>query len=157
MKYFFLIFVFLLAFRGFAHLQECAVPEETGVNMAQLTSVDKAILQAIKDKEIPGAVLSVVYRNKLIYLKAFGDKQIYPWRIPMTENTIFDLASLTKPVSTAISVMILEERGKLLLKDKVNTYIQGFQGDIRIIDLLTHTSGLPSYVSVNTIEKNTGE
>lgn len=128
-------------------------PTFTGIDKRQLRNADEAIQQAIENKEIPGAVLAIVHVDKLVYLKAFGNKQTYPETVKMKTNTIFDLASLTKSVSTATSVMILTERGKIRLNDPVSMYIPEFKDDIQVIHLLTHTSGLPAYAPVELLEK----
>ncbi|MFV0536060.1 MAG: serine hydrolase domain-containing protein [Dysgonomonas sp.] len=138
-------------------------PKKVGLDKNKLTSVDNVILESIQKGEIPGAVLAVVRHKKIAYLKAYGNKQVYPDTIAMTTNTVFDLASLSKSVSTAISTMILLERGQIRLRDNVSIYIPDFQPwidpesgkkkNIRIIDLLTHTSGLPSYASVEALKK----
>ncbi len=143
----------LLAILCFGQKLERAIPESVGIDSERLHNADEAILQSINNGEIPGAVLAVVYQDKLVYIKAFGNKQVYPVTAPMKVNTVFDLASVTKSISTATSVMILLERGKLRLEDRVNLYIPGFKGNIRIIDLLTHTSGLPSYAPVNSLKE----
>ncbi len=140
------------------------LPEEVGIDSKRLQQVDLVINQAIADKEMPGAVLAVVRNGKMAYLKAYGNKEVYPLSIAMDENTVFDLASLTKPVATAISAMILVERGQLRLIDKVNLFIPDFMPwkegketkDIRVIDLMTHTSGLPSYAPITKAEKAKG-
>ena len=140
-------------------------PEQVGMSLAQLRYADQAINQAIHDGQPPGAVLAVVRHGKLAYLKAYGNRQTYPSTEPMTPNTIFDMASCTKPMATALSVMILVERGLLRINDPVKRYLPEFKSwnssnkdsaDIRIIDLLTHTSGLPAYASVNTLQKQFG-
>jgi CubicO group peptidase (beta-lactamase class C family) len=137
-------------------------PESVGMSSKQLALADDAINEAIADKTIPGAVLAVVRNGKVAYLKAYGNKQVYPTVAPMTENTVFDLASVSKTVSTAISTMILIERGQLRLNDNVPMYIPNYQPwvsadgkkkNIRIIELLTHTSGLPSYADVAQLQK----
>lgn len=61
------------------------------------------------------------------YLKAYGNKRIYPDTQPMTTNTIFDMASCSKSMSTAVCVMILAERGKIRMLDPVSLYIPGFK------------------------------
>lgn len=145
------------------HLQ-LVIPEQVGMDGLKLLQADKIIKEAIGNKEIPGAVLAVVKDGRMAYLKAYGNKQTYPSVIPMDVNTVFDLASLTKPVATAISAMILVERGQLRLLDKVNLFIPSFQGwtdkdgtkDIRVIDLMTHTSGLPAYGPVAQMLKCRG-
>ena len=136
-------------------------PEQVGMSSQRLQQADKIIDKAIQQKEIPGAVLAVVKDGKMAYLKAYGNKQVFPTSIPMDVHTVFDLASVTKPVATAISAMILVERGQLRLLDKVNLFIPNFKGwteknnkkDIRVIDLMTHTSGLPAYAPVAQLEK----
>ena len=100
------------------------------------------------------------YSVALFYLKAYGNKSVYPDTVAMTTNTVIDLASLTKVASTAMSMAHLLEKGGFRLEDKVNKYIPELQPwvdpktgekvDIRIVDLLTHSSGLPSYA--NTAE-----
>lgn len=138
-------------------------PEKAGMDKSKLIYVDNTINQSVQDGDIPGAVLAVVRHKKLAYLKAYGNKQVYPETVAMTTNTVFDLASLSKSVSTAISTMILLERGQLRLRDQVAMYIPRFQPwtdtitgrkrNIRIIDLLTHTSGLPPYAPVEELKK----
>ena len=139
-------------------------PDQVGMDTQKLLQADKIIKEAIENKEIPGAVLAVVKDGKMAYLKAYGNKQIYPTSIKMDVNSVFDLASLTKPIATAISAMILVERGELRLLDKVNLFIPNFKGwtdingtkDIRVIDLMTHTSGLPAYAPVEQMQKSKG-
>ena len=140
-------------------------PESVGLNPKMLAEADKMIAEAAAKKDFPGAVFAVVRHGKLAHLEAFGDKQWLPEEAPMKTNTIFDLASVSKPTSTAVSMMILVERGKIRLTDKVKDYLPGFQGyatekgdtiDIRIADLLTHSSGLPAYAPVATVVEQGG-
>ena len=163
MKNVILLFLLIVAC-GIAQAQLPNVnPQKVGLDKNRLASVDNVILESIQKGEIPGAVLAVVRHKKIAYLKAYGNKQVYPDTIAMITNTVFDLASLSKSVSTAISTMILLERGQIRLRDNVSIYIPDFQPwtdpesgkkkNIRIIDLLTHTSGLPSYASVEALKK----
>jgi CubicO group peptidase (beta-lactamase class C family) len=163
MKNVILLFLFIVGC-GVIHAQLPNVnPKKVGLDKDRLISVDNVIQESIQKGEIPGAVLAVVRHKKIAYLKAYGNKQVYPDTVPMTTNTVFDLASVSKSVSTAISTMILVERGKIRLRDNVSLYIPGFQPwtdpesgkkrNIRIIDLLTHTSGLPPYASVEELKK----
>ena len=141
-------------------------PEQVGMDSRKLMYADEAIEEAIANKEIPGAVLAVVRNGKMAYLKAYGNKRIYPNTEPMTANTIFDMASCSKSMSTAICTMILAERGKIRLLDPVSRYIPGFKDwesedgkdkkVIRITDLLTHSSGLPPYAPAAELEKKYG-
>ena len=141
-------------------------PEKAGLDPKKLTHVDAIIYESIENGEIPGAVLAIVRHGSLAYLKAYGNKSVYPNVEPMTENTVFDMASVSKPVGTAISIMQLVENGKLRLTDPVSMYIPGFQPwvdpesnrriEIRIVDLLTHSSGLPSYITATLLTEKYG-
>lgn len=140
-------------------------PEQAGMDSYRLLYADQAIQKAITDKEIPGAVLAVVRDGKMAYLKAYGNKRLYPTVELMDVHTVFDMASCSKAMSTAVCAMQLVERGQIRLLDRVSLYIPGFQGwkgennekrDIRIIDLLTHTSGLPAYAPVAQLQKKYG-
>lgn len=141
-------------------------PEQVGMDSRKLMYADEAIETAIANKDIPGAVLAVVRNGKMAYLKAYGSKRIYPSVEPMTTNTIFDMASCSKSMSTAVCTMILAERGKLRMLDPVSLYIPHFKNwesedgkekkVIRIADLMTHTSGLPPYAPVGELEKQYG-
>lgn len=147
------------------YLQRVA-PEEVDMSSEHLLFADEVIMQAIEKKEIPGAVLAIVKDGKMAYLKAYGDRSVSPKIEPMTVHTLFDMASCSKSISTAICTMILAEQGKIRLKDPVSLYIPGFADwkspneeesrPIRIIDLLTHTSGLPAYAPVEELKKEYG-
>jgi uncharacterized protein YbbC (DUF1343 family)/CubicO group peptidase (beta-lactamase class C family) len=117
------------------------------MSSAALAKIDEAVLASIARKETPGAVVLVARKGRVVYRKAFGDRAIQPKREAMTVDTIFDLASLTKIVATATSIMILVERGKLSLADPVALYIPEFgkfgKERISIEQLMTHRAGLP--------------
>jgi uncharacterized protein YbbC (DUF1343 family)/CubicO group peptidase (beta-lactamase class C family) len=126
-----------------------AVPTPATPELAspvKLTNVDTIIEQAIADGNIPGAVLVVGHDGKVIYHRAYGERELEPKRRPMMLDTIFDLASLTKVVATTTAVMQLVELGKLRLNDPLAKYIPEFaqngKDDITIRQLLTHYSGL---------------
>jgi uncharacterized protein YbbC (DUF1343 family)/CubicO group peptidase (beta-lactamase class C family) len=107
--------------------------------------LDDAIGQAIRENRIPGAVLLVGHNGAVVYHKAYGRRAEVPSPEPMTEDTIFDCASLTKVVATTSALMKLFEEGKLRLNDRVTEYLPEFQGgktDITIRNLMTHFSGL---------------
>ena len=112
----------------------------------RLSAVDAIIQQAIADGNIPGAVLVVGHDGKVIYRKAYGERALDPRREPMTLDTVFDLASLTKVIATTTAVMQLVEQGKVRLNDPVAKYLPEFaqneKEDITIRQLLTHYSGL---------------
>jgi len=108
-------------------------------------ALDDAIGQAIRDNRVPGAVLVVGHAGEMIYRKAYGQRAVLPFPEPMTPDTIFDCASLTKVVATTSALMKLFEEGKLRLNDRVTEYLPEFQGgksDITVRNLMTHFSGL---------------
>ena len=105
---------------------------------------DQIIEQAIQEDQIPGAVLVVGHQGQVVYRKAYGRRSLETDE-PMTVDTIFDAASLTKVVATTPSIMKLFEEGKFRLNDPVTQYLPEFQGgksDITVRNLLTHFSGL---------------
>ncbi len=115
--------------------------------------MDAAINDAIASNQCPGGVLWLEH-NGAAYHKAFGNRALVPAREPMTEDTIFDAASLTKVIATTPAVMILVERGKINLDAAVTNYISEFTGDgkeiVTVRELLTHTSGLPPDIETKT-------
>ncbi|MGA8198750.1 MAG: serine hydrolase [Candidatus Sulfotelmatobacter sp.] len=120
----------------------------------RLSSVDAVIEQAIHDGNIPGAVLLVGHNGHVIYRKAYGNRALEPRREPMTLDTIFDLASLTKVIATTTAVMQLVEQGKVRLNDPVAKYLPEFaqngKDDVTIRQLLTHYSGLAPDLDLKT-------
>src|SRR5262249_46095511 len=88
--------------------------------------VEAVIQEVIAQREIPGAVIVVGYKGQIVYRKAFGHRALEPRREPMTVDTLFDLASLTKPIATATSVMRLVQLGQIRLNDPVSKYIPEF-------------------------------
>jgi uncharacterized protein YbbC (DUF1343 family)/CubicO group peptidase (beta-lactamase class C family) len=110
-----------------------------------LHEIDDIVNREIQLGNIPGAVILIGQKGNVVYRRAFGYRAIEPQKIPMTEDTIFDLASLTKVVATTTAVIQLVEQGKLRLEDPVEHYWPEFgtngKKEIRVRDLLTHTSG----------------
>lgn len=142
-----------------------AYPEQVGMSSERLQYADYAIQKAIDEGQMPGAVLAVVRKGRLVYLKAYGNRQVLPSKEPMTTQTVFDLASCTKPVATATAMMMLIEKGRVRTADPVSLYIPNFESwrgegrdsvTIRISDLLTHTSGLPAYAPVASLKEANG-
>jgi uncharacterized protein YbbC (DUF1343 family)/CubicO group peptidase (beta-lactamase class C family) len=121
--------------------------ESVGMMADRLSKVADAIQDSIERGEIPGAVVLVARDSRVVYNKAFGYRSVDPRRDPMGLDTVFDMASLTKVVATATSIMILVERGKISLIDTVATYIPQFarlgKEQVTVEQLLTHRAGLP--------------
>lgn len=122
-----------------------ASPAAAGVSAERLARMDQVIQNSIDNKELPGAVVLVARHGRVVWRKAYGARAVEPQREAMTANTIFDLASLTKIVATATSIMILIEQGKVRLSDPVIRFIPEMKGEgreaVTIEQLLTHTAG----------------
>ncbi|MFN2492264.1 MAG: exo-beta-N-acetylmuramidase NamZ domain-containing protein, partial [Pyrinomonadaceae bacterium] len=120
-------------------------PAVVALSAQKLASMDAQINEEIKAHHLPGAVVLVARNGKVAWRKAYGARALEPSRETMTADTIFDLASLTKVVATATSIMILVERGKVRLTDPLSIYIPEIKGEgrerITIELLLTHRSG----------------
>jgi CubicO group peptidase (beta-lactamase class C family) len=125
-----------------------------GFDAARLATLDRLVADAIDAHQLPGAVLVVGRGDTIVWRKAYGRRAVTPASEPMTLDTIFDLASLTKVLATAPAVMQLVEQGRLRLSDPVVTYIPEFGAHgkerITILDLLTHMSGLPPDLDLTT-------
>jgi uncharacterized protein YbbC (DUF1343 family) len=119
-----------------------AIPPEPRTLSPDLDAVVEA---AIREDQAPGAVLLVGHQGRVVHRKAYGSRSIEPSREPMTVDTIFDAASLTKVLATVPTLLRLLEQGKVRLNDRVTAYLREFQGgtsDITVRDLATHFSGL---------------
>ncbi len=115
-------------------------------DLKNLDAIEPLVRQAVSEKKLPGAVVLIGRGDRLLYQKAIGNRAVAPDVEPMTLDTIFDLASLTKVVATTTSMMILVEEGKIRLTDRVSTFVPGFErygkGEITVRHLMTHVSGL---------------
>lgn len=141
------ITIFLSVSRGsFAQGLPIVSPSDCQMNATQLALVDELIAQAIDDHKMPGCVLCIGRYGKIAWQKAYGNKRLEPTTEPMGVDTVFDMASITKPVATGTSVMSLIEKGRLSLSDKVAQYFPVFAAhekeSITVQDLLLHRSGL---------------
>ena len=160
MKKIVFLLLFLSAFFSFAQNLPVASPESLGLSSTRLDMIDSVMLKAIGDNLMPGGVVLVARNGKIAYKKSFGNKSIFPVKEKTTVETIYDMASVTKPIATATAVMMLVERGKINLTDYVEKYIPNFAPSVDsagreynadIYHLLTHTSGLPDYIKAEII------
>jgi len=119
-----------------------STPAAEGTSFADM---DEAIEQAITQNKLPGGVLWWEHKMSS-YHKAYGHRAFVPETEAMTEDTIFDAASLTKVVATTPAIMLLWQRGQVTLDEHVQHYIPHFHGDgkeqITVRQLMTHVSGL---------------
>jgi uncharacterized protein YbbC (DUF1343 family) len=112
----------------------------------RFAAVDAAVAAAIEAGKLPGCVLVVGRHDQVLLRKAYGSRALLPSPVPMTLDTVFDLASLTKPLATSTSVMILAERKKIDLKAPASRYVPELAKlpPFTVEQLLVHTSGLPA-------------
>ena len=166
MRKFLSLAALLLCVSGLAQSVKVTNPKRCGMDSDRLSLVDGVIEGAIREGAVPGAVLSVVRGDRIVYLKAYGNKSVVPDTVKMTVETMFDLASLSKCVGTTLSFMQLIENGQVRLTDNVDRYIPGFKPwtdpqtgetvDITVRDLMTHSSGIAAYYDANRIVQRFG-
>lgn len=123
-----------------------ADPEDAPLSADRLAAIDGIVADGLRRGKMPGCVVLVGYRGKVVWHEAYGLKRVAPDEQPMQPDTLFDLASLTKPIATATSVMRLIEEGRVELDAPVSKYLPTFTGHgkeaITIRHLLTHQGGL---------------
>ncbi len=145
-----------------------ANPWDVGLDYEHLNTAFSELSGAIENKSGPGAVGMVIKDGKIIARRAVGNMQtqimrrgsdgdiVYtPARQPMMEMTIFDMASVTKAVACTSAIMLLVERGELVLDASVARYIPSFgrraKNEVTVRQLITHTSGLPAWFPFYTM------
>jgi uncharacterized protein YbbC (DUF1343 family)/CubicO group peptidase (beta-lactamase class C family) len=126
-------------------------------DVRKLDAIESLVEEAIAEKKLPGAVVLVGRGERTLYQKAIGNRAVVPSVEPMTLDTVFDVASLTKVVATTTSVMILLEEGRIRLNDRVSSFVPGFErygkAGITVRHLMTHVSGLRPDVDLGDMWK----
>jgi CubicO group peptidase (beta-lactamase class C family) len=121
------------------------LPTRAFAEPPDFSALDAAASDAVASGEIPGAVILVGQGSRILYHRAFGLRQVVPSAEPMTEDTVFDLASLTKPLGTTLAVMSLAERGRIRLDAPLGAYLREFRGrafrEVTIRRILAHRAG----------------
>ncbi len=111
------------------------------------SSIDRIMDAALKKKTVPGAVVFIGHDGHVVFHKAYGNRSTIPTPNAMTEDTIFDMASLTKVIATTTAAMELYQQGRFRLNDPISKYLPEFatngKKDITIRQIMTHYSGLP--------------
>jgi len=111
--------------------------------------LDKYLVSCTSERKIPGVVCWIGSSKNTLFFKALGHAQLLPGKAKINKNTIFDLASLTKPLATALSIMLLYEKKQFKLSDKVKIFFPMASsyptGQKTVKQLLTHTAGLPAW------------
>jgi len=119
------------------------------------TDVEAAARDAIASGDIPGVVVLVGRGDEILYHRAWGLRAVVPQPLPMQPDTIFDIASLTKPFGTTIAVMSLVERGAIKLDAPLGRYLKEFRSStfdhVTIRRVLTHTAGFPGIAAAGTL------
>jgi CubicO group peptidase (beta-lactamase class C family) len=117
-------------------------------NTMSMESVDRLMRQAVAEKIFPGGVLLVSKAGEVFFSSAYGFANLSS-RAPMTPETIFDLASLTKPLATTLAVVHLIQQDKIQLEQFLGQLVPDFErtdkAKVKIKHLLYHNSGLPDY------------
>jgi CubicO group peptidase (beta-lactamase class C family) len=151
-------FLILSPLPSFAQTLPSVDPQSVGIAADHMAKLSEFMDSLVKKKQIAGGVTMMVRHGKVAHLKAIGfaDRE---QQVPMNTDSIFRIASMTKPV-TAVAVMLLVERGKIRLDDPLHEYLPEFEnpkvvvavdplrtvpakkGPITIRHLLCHTSGL---------------
>lgn len=122
------------------------------LSFAQLTKkIDSIVQSGFKDPNTPGGVFLVSKKGNIIYEKAFGKANL-ELNVNMTTDNVFQIGSMTKQF-TAISILILEQQGKLNVNDPVSKYVPDYPSgnSITIHQLLTHTSGIRDFTKMKTL------
>ncbi len=145
---------------AFAQLSH-ASPGAVGMDSARLAGIDQLVAEHLANGRMPGCVVTIGRHGKIAFQRAYGHRQLEPETELMAEDTLFDLASLTKPIATATSIMVLIDRGKLRLRDRVAMHIPEFgqhgKDEITVQQLLTHVAGLIADNSLNDYEHGVAE
>lgn len=167
----FILYLFLVQYGNTQSFEEVN-PSDVGFIEERLSRIDSIITKSINNGEIPGAVALVARNGKIAYYKSFGYTDVEAQK-KIGKNSIFRIASMTKAITT-VGVMVLHERGQFMLNDPISKYIPEFEKpkilveidslgnvvktdtskkEIRIIDLLTHSSGLSYPFVKNDLQK----
>ncbi len=136
-------------------------PARAGGQSLDFSAVDEVARDAIQSGEIPGIVVLVGRHDETLLLKAWGSRRVVPDAQPMTTDTVFDIASLTKPFGTSLAVMSLVERGAIKLDAPLGRYLPEFRkpafAAVTIQRILTHSAGFPAIPPPGVVHASTAE
>lgn len=125
------------------------LPEAVGLSSDTLHLIDSLVYQAIAEEATPGCQVLVARKGAVVFQKSYGF-YTYDSLQAVTNETIYDIASVTKVAATLQAVMFLEERGMIDLDEKISAYLPELKGtnkeDLRIREILLHRAGLMSFV-----------
>nr|WP_318345084.1 glycoside hydrolase family 3 N-terminal domain-containing protein [Muricauda sp. D6] len=136
-----------------------SIPERVGMSSEKLAQVDTLVQQGLDSLMYPGAQVLVARKGKVIYNKSFG-KPTYNSDLEITEESVYDLASLTKILATLPIIMKMEEEGKIALNDTFKDLIPGYVDtdlkDVTVLKALSHYGRLPAWIAfyIDTLTKD---
>ncbi|MES2567982.1 MAG: glycoside hydrolase family 3 N-terminal domain-containing protein [Bacteroidota bacterium] len=126
------------------------VPEQIGINSSKLLKVDSIALMGMKENAYPGCQIIAIKNGKVFYQKNFGKQTYDASSEKVNDNTIYDLASLTKILSSSLALMKLSEQNQFNYNEHLEYYFPELKGTnksaIQYKDMLTHQSGLPAWL-----------
>ncbi len=165
MKYAFLLLHLVLSACPVAGQSPTEIPTKPpaliGIDAQRLNAIDDIVNEGLAQEKMPGCVVLIGRKEGVAFLRSYGYRQLQPEKLEMTTETLFDLASLTKPIATATSIMVLAQQGKVDLNATVATYIPDFAQNgkdrITVRHLLTHTGGLIADNSIKDYANGPGE
>ena len=135
-------------------------PESQGFDSKKLCELDYLIADLVDSASIPGACLIVGRNGYIVKAGAYGWQELEPQKIPMTIDTLFDLASVTKPIGPGSAILKLLDQNKISLDDPVSKYIPEFAEEgkpvVTVRDLATHTSSLPAGINIWKLNEELG-
>ena len=109
-------------------------------------TLDRLVADAMREGDVPGGVLVVTSSTRVLYRRAYGVRTLEPRPVRNDPATLYEFASMTKPMATAAAIMLLVQRGVVRLGDRVSGWIPEFaqngKHDVTLLQLLTHTSGM---------------
>ena len=135
-----------------------AIPERVGLSSQGLSAIDTIVEEMINGKSAPGCQVLIAKNKKIVFQKSYG-YHTYDKKRATSMDDVFDLASVTKVLSSTISVMKLHEDKKLSIYQPIDRYVTeadtSNKGDMIIEDIMAHHAGLPAWIPfyTNTIEK----
>ncbi|MCP4901172.1 MAG: beta-lactamase family protein, partial [bacterium] len=118
-----------------------------------LAELDRRVQAHLDDYNIPGGLVAVASRGKIIHLKAYGMANV-EHSVPVTEKTVFEIGSISKQFTAAAAMQLVQE-GKLRLDDPIHRYLSALPSEwlgVTVRQLLTHTSGIPDYEEIETYD-----
>jgi CubicO group peptidase (beta-lactamase class C family) len=130
-----------------------AVAQVAQPSPAQLAALDRQVQDYLNENNIPGGLVAVASRGRLIHLRTYGMANV-ELSVPVTDSTVFEIGSISKQFVSA-AVMLLVQDNKIGLDDPIHQYLADLPSEwlgVTVRQLLTHTSGIPDYEEIRTYD-----